>query len=170
MPLDKFVRLFNEGSGQYGEYNDLNNDPSFANLSLADRESLQRDARGQATDEYGSLLKQQQQQYNTDYNALLTGLYDGTQLQSSIDKFRQDHPGMDFNDIKKAQDTLDNRLGDNKALLKGSRSWMLAIYGCRETLTILRANALLLVAAAPKLYRRAINRMWTIRLFRAGRK
>jgi muramidase (phage lysozyme) len=119
MELEDFVAKFQEGSGMYSDYVALDNDPSFSNLTYADRQTLQNDARIEADRERASFAAQQQAQYDAEYNQLLTNLYDGNAGQREIDDFRQSNQGMSFDDIKKAQTTLEKRLGDDKYYHEG---------------------------------------------------
>lgn len=77
-------------------------DSRFSNVPYEDRVALKEDAQRDVMAEATRLAQQQAAVYNTQLNSLLTGLHDGTAGKVEIDAFRARHPGMDFEDIKKA--------------------------------------------------------------------
>lgn len=115
----EFAKAFAEGSGQYGDYANVINDPSFSSIPFANRQALENDAFNEANTEYAALLQQQRAQEEARLNSLYVGLMDGTLGQADINNLRDEGILRDYDDIAKATKILEDRGKDVRAYNEG---------------------------------------------------
>ena len=104
---EEFKAAFQEGLGASGDYAVLDSDPSFGALTFADRQQLQADGQKRADDLWSQQLATQQAAYDQQFNQLLFNIRDGQAGIADLNSFREQNPGMDFNDYDKALKMLE---------------------------------------------------------------
>ena len=92
--------------GQATPGSSIDDNPEFVNVPYEDRISLREDAVRDTVAAENARKKQEKEVYDSQFNSLLLGIHDGTNGQTDIDSFRQSHPTMDFDDVKKADEAL----------------------------------------------------------------
>lgn len=92
--------------GQATPGSSVDDNPEFANVPYEDRISLRDDAIRDVTAAATAQAKADKAAYEAQFNSLLLGVHDGTNGQTDIDSFRQSHPSMSFDDVKKADEAL----------------------------------------------------------------
>lgn len=107
----------------------LDKNSLFQNVSYEDRNAAIADGLRAASDENQARQKQREDDYSQSYNQLLMGLNDGKVGQIELENFREQNPGMSYEELNKAQNIIAERnkagqtLLDAQALLRTGMVW-----------------------------------------------
>jgi len=94
----------------------LDADPRFANVPYEDRLALRADAEREAAAQQAAETAAAKAAQEASINSLMLDLHDGNAGQFEIDQARESGTLSDYNDVKRAQDLLDKRDGDLRAV------------------------------------------------------
>jgi muramidase (phage lysozyme) len=108
MSIKEFTEVFEANSGVYGDYANIENNPSYDNLSFDDRQALAADAEREATGEYAAQVKARKASDDAAINTLYNNLYDGKAGRADIEALQDAGILSDYDARLKADKILND--------------------------------------------------------------
>jgi muramidase (phage lysozyme) len=116
MSVKEFEETFEGNSGVYGDYANIENNPSYDNLSFDDRQALAADAELEATGEYAAQVTARKAQNDATINQLYNDLYSGKAGRADIQALQDNGVLSDYDALAKADKILNDN--DNEAQMR----------------------------------------------------